>query len=106
MPTVERQALRASGHTAAEALGQRSALVRRHHVELERDALHARNGSERFGDLLLEAVAKRAAGNRERDHDDDVAPVDLDVANHLQLGDGTPQLGVDHLLERSEDRFA
>ena len=89
------------GHAAAEPFGQRSALVRRHHVELERDAFHACNGSERFGDLLLEAVAKRAPGNRERDHDDDVAPVDLDVANHLQLGDGASQLGVDHLLERS-----
>ena len=103
---VERQALRASGHAAAEPLGQRCALVRRHHVELERDAFHACDGRERFGDLLLEAVAKRATGDGERDHDDDVAAVDLDVAHHLQLGDGTPQLGVDHLLERGEDRFA
>ena len=36
---------------------------------------------------------------------DDVAAVDLDAAHHVELGDRTAQLGVDHLAERGEDLF-
>src|SRR6185312_11960122 len=34
------------------------------------------------------------------------AVVDLDVAHHVELGDRTPELRVDHLLEGLENGFA
>ena len=36
----------------------------------------------------------------------DDAVRDLDVANHVELGDRPPELRVDHLLERLQDRVA
>src|SRR5579862_3509311 len=88
---------------AAELLRQRLPFLRRHHVEGELDAGHAGNALKRLVDLLLERVAKRTAGDGEDDRERDDAVVELDVANHVELGDRTPQLGVDHLLERLED---
>jgi hypothetical protein len=32
--------------------------------------------------------------------------VDLDVANHVELGDRAPELRIDHLLEGLQDVFA
>jgi hypothetical protein len=93
--------------TAAAELGrQRRLLLRRHDVEIERDAFDAVNRRERLGDLLLEARPQRTAGDGQRDRDRDVAAVDPDVADHVELCDRTAQLGVDHLLERFEDLVA
>jgi hypothetical protein len=56
--------------------------------------------------LVLEGGAQRAAGDRERDRDADVAAVDFDAADHVQLGHRAAQLGVDHAFERAQDRIA
>ena len=104
---VERDPLRALGDAAAQALGQRGPLVGRHHVELERDALDALDRPEH--------VAAPAPGSSSRSGHpaivsaiaiDDVAAVDPHVAHHVELGHGTPQLGVDHAPERAHDLFA
>ena len=56
-------------------------------------------------DLLLERVAERAAGDGQRNRHRHAAAVDHDVPHHVELGDGTLQLGVDYLLERFENRI-
>jgi hypothetical protein len=55
----------------------------------------------RLRDAGLEVVADRAAGGRQRDHHVDYAVlVDVHRADHLQLDDVSPELGVDHVAER------
>ena len=71
-----------------------------------RDRGDARQRPDVTGDLLLEARAQRAAGDGERDRDGDVGAVDLDLADHVELGDRLPQLRVDDERERSEDLVA
>ena len=57
--------------------------------------------------LVLERRAHRAACDGERDGDLHTAVVvDHDVAHHVELGDRLVQLGVDHVLERLQDRVA
>ena len=51
-------------------------------------------------------MAQRAAGDRQDDGDGDDAVAHLDVAHHVQLGDGPLELRVDHRLEGGEDRVA
>ena len=52
----------------------------------------------------LEVVADRAAGRRQRDGDvDDAVGVDVDRADHLELDDVAPQLGIDDDLQRLAD---
>ena len=70
------------------------------------DTLDAADRRKRPADLLLEARAERTACDREGDLDGDVAPVDPDVADHVELDDVPLQLGVDDLLERLQDLFA
>ena len=58
-------------------------------------------------DLVLEARPQGAAGDRQRDrHRDRAILGDDHVAHHVELGDGALELGVDHALERHEDRIA
>src|SRR5262249_45947042 len=73
---------------------------------VERDALDAGNVPQHVGDLLLERVAQRTAGDGQRDRDADVAALDLDTADHVELGDRALQLRVDDPLERTEDLVA
>src|SRR5262249_59331626 len=61
---------------------------------------------ERLFHLLLERVAQRTAGDGEDDRERDNAVVNLDVAHHVELGHRTPELRVDHLLERLQDLVA
>ena len=68
------------------------------------DRRYALDRADLARDLLLERVAKRAAGDRERDRDRHVAARDGDVADHVELGDGLAQLGVDHAPECGKDR--
>jgi hypothetical protein len=91
---------------AAELRRQRGLLVRAHHVEAQLDALDSGQGADVLGDLVLERVAQRAAGNGERDRDGDVRAVDQDLPHHVELGDGLAQLGIDHVLERAENGVA
>ena len=68
---------------------------------------HAGDAGERLVDLLLERV--REAGSPATvstivERDDAVR--DLDVANHVELGDRPLELRVDHLVERLQDRVA
>ena len=80
---------------------------RAHHVEVERDARDALDAADVPRDLVLEARPERAARHRERDRHVDVASArDDDVAHHLELGHGPLELGVDHELERLQDRVA
>ena len=95
-----------SGRAAAKLRRQRRLLVRAHHVEPQLDALHAGHAADVLGDLILERVPQRAAGDRERDRDGDIAPFDLDRADHVELGHGLAQLGVDHALERAQHLVA
>ena len=67
---------------------------------------HALDRSQRLRDLLLEARAQRATGDRERDPDGHVAALDAHVAHHVELDHVALQLGVDHLLECLQDLFA
>ncbi len=68
-----------------------------------RDALDALERVDGAGDLLLEARAERAAGDGERQLDRHVAAVHDDLAHHVELRDGPPELGVDHPPERGHD---
>ena len=82
------------------------ALLRAHHVELERDGLDSGQRQEVLAHLVLEARAKRAAGDGQGDRDGDVAALDANLAHHVELGDGPLQLGVDDLAERLGDLLA
>ncbi len=64
------------------------------------------DAGQRLLDLLLERVAQRAAGDGEDDRERDDAVVQLEVAHHVELGDRTPELRVDHLLERLQNLVA
>ena len=55
--------------------------------------------------LVLEARPQRAAGDRQGDRDGHVAPLDGDSTNHPELRHRSPELGVDHLLQRALDRI-
>ena len=101
---VERDRL--LGPAAAELRRQRRLLLGAHHVEAQLDAAHARQRADVLGDLLLERRAQRAADDRQRDRDGHVRAVELDRADHVELGDRLAQLGVDDALERLEDRVA
>ena len=57
-------------------------------------------------DLLLERVAQRAARDGEDDRERHDAVVQLEVAHHVELGDRTLELRVDHLLERLQELVA
>ena len=85
---------------------QRRSLVRAHDVELERDGLDARQRQQVLAHLALEARAKRAAGDGQRDRDGDVAALDAHLAHHVELRDGPLQLRVDDLAERLCDLLA
>ena len=106
MPAVDRDPGRALAHAAAQARRQRGLLLGGHDVEAELDLLDSVEGEERLLDLLLEARAERAAGDGERDHDADAAAFDGDVAHHVELDHGAPQLGVVDALEGAQDLLA
>ena len=59
-----------------------------------------------LGNLILERAPERAAGDGERDRDGHDGALDLDAADHVELGDGLAQLGVDHALQRAQDLVA
>ena len=66
-------------------------------VEADGDLGYPVQLGDLFGDGLFEVGADRAAGGGQRDDDLDPAVVaDLDRANHAQLDDRAPQLGIDH----------
>ena len=56
--------------------------------KLSDEAADAGNVGERRVDLLLEGVAERAAGDRQDDGERDDSVLDLDVPDHVELGDG------------------
>ena len=81
-------------------LPERRLLVVGQDVEADVDAGDAVELADRLGHAGLEVAADRAAGRRQRDHHVDHAVlVDLDRADHLELDDVAPQLGVDHGTE-------
>jgi hypothetical protein len=59
-----------------------------------------------LADLVLEARAKRAAGDGKGDRDGDVPALDAHLAHHVELGDGPLQLGIDDFAERRGDLLA
>ena len=103
---VERDALRPLGHPAAQLRGQGLPLLGAHDVERKRNAGHAGERTDGVAHLALEARAKRAAGDGERDRHGDVPALDAHVAHHVELGDGASELRVDHPLERGEHVLA
>jgi hypothetical protein len=103
---VKREPLRASADRAAQLLSQCLPLLRRHHVEAEVDFIDAVERRDLAPHLILEARAKGAAGDRQRDRDDDLAAVDLHGPHHVQLCDRALELGVDHAAEGFENGFA
>ena len=76
-----------------------------HHGELEIDAGHAVERSDRLGDTLRgDLVAQRASGDREGDQDPDPAVVvQVDVAEHPEFDDRSVQLRVLDRTERIDD---
>ena len=103
---VDGDALRALGDAAAQPLRQRGALLRAHDVELERDGLDARQRQQVLAHLALEARAKRAAGNGERDRDGDIAVGHAHLTHHVELGDRPLQLRIDNASEGFRDLLA
>src|SRR5439155_25010727 len=55
---------------------------------------------------LLERVPQRTAGDGEDDRERNDAIVQLQIAHHVELGDRTLELRIDHLLERLQDLVA
>ena len=101
-----RRTRRRVGRAAAELLCQRLPFVGRHDAEGQLDAGHTGNAGERCstccsnesrsGQPAIVSTIVRAT-----------TPSWISrVAHHVELGDGTPQLGVDHLLECLEDLIA
>src|SRR6476646_10604204 len=81
---------------AAERLLQLAFLLVGEDVEADRDGGHAFELGDLAGDGLFEVGADRAAGGGQRDHDLYPAVLlDLNRADHAQLDDRAPQLGVD-----------
>ena len=81
---------------AAERLLEVAFLLVGEDVEADRDRGHAFELGDVLGDGLFEVGADRAAGGGQRDDDLDAAVLlDLDRADHAQLDDRAPQLGVD-----------
>src|SRR6266550_1251867 len=81
-------------------------LLRRHHVEGELSSRHAGDTGESLFHLLFERVAQWTAGDGEDDRERNDAVVHLKVAHHVELGDRTLELRVDHLLECLQDLVA
>ena len=46
---------------------------------------------------------RRSTGDGQRDRNGDIAAVDPDLVDHVELGDRTAQLRVNDLLERLQD---
>jgi uncharacterized protein RhaS with RHS repeats len=100
---VHRDPGRALGDASAQPRGERALLLRRHDVEGQRDLLHTLERKQRAVDLFLKARPERTAGDREGDRHADALALDGYVAHHVELDDGTAELGVDHALERAQD---
>ena len=49
---------------------------------------------------------RRSTGDGQRDRNGDIAAVDPDLVDHVELGDRTAQLRVNDLLERLQDLVA
>ena len=78
-----------------------------HHGELEIDAGHAVERSDRLRDASRDLVAQRASGDREGDQDPDPAVVvQVDVAEHPEIDDRSVQLRVLDRTERIDDLLA
>ena len=103
----ESEMVRSAAVPAAQPRDERRLLLRRHDVEAEPHARDARNLADEARDLLLERVAQRTARDRQGDrHRDRAVVLDEDVAHHVELGHRPPQLGIDDVLERFQDRVA
>src|SRR4029453_7853745 len=75
-------------------------------VEADLDALNALEGADRLADGGLEVAADRGAGRGQRDGHAHEAVGRIDRSHHLELDDGSPQLGVDDRLEGLQDLVA
>src|SRR5439155_11577958 len=75
-------------------------------VEGELSSRHAGDTGESLLHLLREGVAQWTAGDGEDDRERNDAVVQLQVAHHVELGDRTLELRIDHLLERLQDLVA
>ena len=73
------------------------ALLVGHHREVEGDPLHTGQRGQGRGHPAGDLVAQRAAGNGERDqHIDDAVVVERRLADHAEVDDRAPQLGILH----------
>jgi hypothetical protein len=97
---------RALGDAAAQLGRERLLLLRRHDREGQRDRLEPVERRERALDLLLEALAERAAGDRQGEQHRGMRALDLHVADHVELDHGAVELRVDHGLEGLRDVLA
>jgi hypothetical protein len=100
---LELDGLVVGGTATAELRRQRRPLLGRHHVEVEPNRRDAVEHADLLRHLLLERRAQGAPCDRQCQTDDDVAAVDRDVADHVEVRHGAPQLRVDHLSERGDD---
>ena len=96
-----------SGPPATQPGREGRLLVGAHHVEVEPHRGDALDGADEPLHLILERGAHRAAGDGERDRDlDPPSSSTHDVSHHVELGHGLVELGIDHRLERPQDRVA
>ena len=80
------------------------ALLVGHHGEVEGDPADPRQGGDGGGDSAGDLVAQRTAGNGERDLDcDNPVVTEHGTADHPQVDDRTPQLGILHGAQRLDD---
>jgi hypothetical protein len=89
---------------AAQAVLQFLALLGRHHAEVHHHSGDAGDGAGGGGDVPLQGVTHRAAGDREQYPDrGDASVVDGDGLDHAQLGDRAANLRIAHLGQRGQD---
>ena len=94
---------KAEGGAAAQAaqLGlQGPPLLVAHHVELDADRGHAGQLADRRGDVPGDGVTQRAPRHGQPYlHQHDPIARDVDVLDHAELGDGPPDLGIEHAVK-------
>jgi hypothetical protein len=97
--------LDAAGASGTQPLGEGVPLPRGHHGDPHVDAGDPRRGGGRVPDIPLDGVGRRAADDGEPHIHGRVAAVDPHAADHVELGDGPPDLGVQHPAESAQHRL-
>ncbi len=88
-----------------ELLGERFALVGRHHPELDGHVGDAHDGCCGTAHVALDSVRGRASHDRQCDADLGMLVDDGDLAQHVEITDRPPQFGIGHCGDRLTHAF-